>query len=114
MNGLVIERFCQLGDRRGADPPQRLGHGFEDDHVLVAGRTEEGADGSPGIRAEGRQSVGGGPANSTTPLILLSYKEAFQRFNIGYGTSLAIISMVLMLALGAVYLRMQRREGVYE
>jgi ABC-type sugar transport system permease subunit len=58
--------------------------------------------------------TGGGPANSTTPLILLSYKEAFQRFNIGYGTSLAIISMVLMLALGAVYLRMQRREGVYE
>jgi len=58
--------------------------------------------------------TGGGPANSTTPLILLAYKEAFQRFNIGYGTSLAIISMVLMLALGAVYLRMQRREGVYE
>jgi len=58
--------------------------------------------------------TGGGPANSTTPLILLAYKEAFQRFNIGYGTSLAIISMVLMLALGAVYLRMQRRQGVYE
>ena len=58
--------------------------------------------------------TGGGPANATTPLILLSYKEAFQRFNIGYGTSLAIISMVLMLALGAVYLRMQKRQGVYE
>jgi len=58
--------------------------------------------------------TGGGPANSTTPLILLAYKEAFQRFNIGYGTSLAIISMVLMLALGAVYLRMQKRQGVYE
>jgi ABC-type sugar transport system permease subunit len=58
--------------------------------------------------------TGGGPANSTTPLILLAYKEAFQRFNIGYGTSLAIVSMVLMLGLGAVYLRMQRREGVYE
>jgi multiple sugar transport system permease protein len=58
--------------------------------------------------------TGGGPANSTTPLILLAYKEAFQRFNIGYGTSLAIVSMVLMLGLGVVYLRMQRREGVYE
>jgi ABC-type sugar transport system permease subunit len=58
--------------------------------------------------------TGGGPANSTTPLILLAYKEAFQRFNIGYGTSLAVISMVLMLALGAVYLRMQKRQGVYE
>jgi ABC-type sugar transport system permease subunit len=58
--------------------------------------------------------TGGGPANSTTPLILLSYKEAFQRFNIGYGTSLAVISMALMLFLGALYLRMQKRQGVYE
>jgi ABC-type sugar transport system permease subunit len=58
--------------------------------------------------------TGGGPANATTPLILLAYKEAFQRYNIGYGTSLAIISMVLMLVLGAVYLRMQKRQGVYE
>ncbi len=54
--------------------------------------------------------TGGGPANATTPLILLAYKEAFQRFNIGYGTSLAVISMVLMLALGAVYLRRQARQ----
>jgi multiple sugar transport system permease protein len=58
--------------------------------------------------------TGGGPANSTTPLILLSYKEAFQRFNIGYGTSLAIISMVLMLVLGAIYLRLQKKQGVYQ
>jgi ABC-type sugar transport system permease subunit len=58
--------------------------------------------------------TGGGPANATTPLILLAYKEAFQRYDIGYGTSLAIISMVLMLTLGAVYLRMQKRQGVYE
>jgi ABC-type sugar transport system permease subunit len=42
-------------------------------------------------------------------LILLAYREAFQRPNIGYGTSLAIISMVLMLCLGAVYLRLQSR-----
>jgi multiple sugar transport system permease protein len=56
--------------------------------------------------------TGGGPANSTTPLTLLSYKEAFQRFNIGYGTSLAIISMVLMLILGVLYFRLQKRHGV--
>jgi multiple sugar transport system permease protein len=53
--------------------------------------------------------TGGGPANATTPLILLAYREAFQRFNIGYGTSLAVISMVLMLVLGAIYLRLQSR-----
>jgi multiple sugar transport system permease protein len=58
--------------------------------------------------------TGGGPANATTPLILLAYKEAFQHFDIGYGTSLAVISMVLMLALGAVYLRLQAAQGVYQ
>jgi ABC-type sugar transport system permease subunit len=54
--------------------------------------------------------TGGGPANATTPLILLAYKEAFQRFNIGYGTSLAVIAMVLMLILGAFYLRLQAKQ----
>src|ERR671933_1316830 len=55
--------------------------------------------------------TGGGPANATTSLILLAYKEAFQHFNIGYGTALAVISMVLMLALGAIHLRVQARQG---
>lgn len=54
--------------------------------------------------------TGGGPANATTPLILLAYKEAFQHFNIGYGTTLAVMSMVLMLALGAMYLRLQAAQ----
>ncbi len=58
--------------------------------------------------------TGGGPANATTPLILLAYKEAFQHFDIGYGTTLAVISMVLMLALGAVSLRMQARQNAYQ
>lgn len=53
--------------------------------------------------------TGGGPASATTPLILLAYREAFQRYNIGYGTALAVISMVLMLILGAFYLRLQAR-----
>jgi multiple sugar transport system permease protein len=54
--------------------------------------------------------TGGGPANATTPLILMAYREAFQRFNIGYGTALAVISMVIMLAVGTVYLRLQSRQ----
>jgi len=57
--------------------------------------------------------TGGGPANATTTLVLLAYKEAFRQFNIGYGTSLAVISMVLMLALGTVYLRLQSRQDSY-
>lgn len=58
--------------------------------------------------------TGGGPANATTTTTLLAYREAFQRFNIGYGTSLAVISMLLMLALGTIYLRMQARQALYE
>lgn len=54
--------------------------------------------------------TGGGPANATTPLILMAYREAFQRFNIGYGTALAVISMVLMLGLSVVYLWLQSRQ----
>jgi len=54
--------------------------------------------------------TGGGPAGSTTTLILHAYKEAFQRYNVGYGTSLAMIAMVLMLGVGAFYLRLQARQ----
>ncbi len=54
--------------------------------------------------------TGGGPAGATTTLILQAYKEAFQRYNVGYGTSLAIIAMILMLGVGAVYLRLQARQ----
>jgi ABC-type sugar transport system permease subunit len=53
--------------------------------------------------------TGGGPANATTTLIIQAYKEAFQRFNVGYGTALAVIAMILMLGVGAVYLRLQAR-----
>lgn len=54
--------------------------------------------------------TGGGPAGSTTTLILHAYKEAFQRYNVGYGTSLAMIAMVLMLGVGAFYLRLQAKQ----
>ncbi|MBI3958659.1 MAG: sugar ABC transporter permease [Chloroflexi bacterium] len=54
--------------------------------------------------------TGGGPAGATTTLIIQSYKEAFQRYNVGYGTSLAVIAMILMMGIGVVYLRLQARE----
>lgn len=54
--------------------------------------------------------TGGGPANATTTLIILSFKEAFQRFNVGYGTSLAVIAMIIMLGVGGLYLRLQARQ----
>lgn len=54
--------------------------------------------------------TGGGPASATTTLIIQAYKEAFQRYNVGYGTSLAMIAMALMLIVGAFYLRLQARQ----
>jgi multiple sugar transport system permease protein len=54
--------------------------------------------------------TGGGPASATTTLIIQSYKEAFQRYNVGYGTSLAVIAMILMMGIAVVYLRLQARE----
>jgi multiple sugar transport system permease protein len=57
--------------------------------------------------------TGGGPANSTTTMILLAYREAFQRFNIGYGTAIALISMAMMLVVGFFYLRVQARSALY-
>lgn len=54
--------------------------------------------------------TGGGPAGATTTLIIQSYKEAFQRYNVGYGTSLAVIAMILMMGIAVVYLRLQSRE----
>jgi ABC-type sugar transport system permease subunit len=43
-------------------------------------------------------------------LIIQSYKEAFQRYNVGYGTALAVIAMMLMMGIAAFYLRLQSRE----
>ncbi|MCE7982787.1 MAG: sugar ABC transporter permease [Caldilinea sp. CFX5] len=54
--------------------------------------------------------TGGGPASATTTLIIQSYKEAFQRYNVGYGSALAVIAMLLMMGIGTVYLRLQSRE----
>lgn len=54
--------------------------------------------------------TGGGPANATTTFIILAFKESFQRFNVGYGSALAVIAMILMLSVGSVYLRLQARQ----
>jgi ABC-type sugar transport system permease subunit len=54
--------------------------------------------------------TGGGPASATTTLIIQSYKEAFQRYNVGYGTALAVIAMILMMGIAVIYLRLQARE----
>lgn len=51
--------------------------------------------------------TGGGPAKATMTLIIRAYNEAFPRFNVGMGSTLAFISMIIMLSVGAVYLKLQ-------
>ncbi|WP_433430700.1 carbohydrate ABC transporter permease [Nonomuraea sp. CA-141351] len=52
----------------------------------------------------------GGPGTSTTTLPYLGYQQAFKFFEFGQGSFTATLSLVIVLFLGAVYLRMNRRE----
>jgi len=47
----------------------------------------------------------GGPIKSTQILSLLLYQEAFQFFNIGYASSIAVIFFIIVLALALVQMR---------
>lgn len=50
----------------------------------------------------------GGPANASTTLPVLAYQEAFKFGDIGYGTAVASVLIVLGLVFGAVYVRLLR------
>lgn len=52
----------------------------------------------------------GGPGTTTTTLPYLGYQQAFKFFEFGQGSFTATLSLVIVLFLGAVYLRMNRRE----
>lgn len=49
--------------------------------------------------------TGGGPGNSTTTLPLLMYKEAFGSFQIGYGTAISMILLVIGVILSIFYVK---------
>jgi ABC-type sugar transport system permease subunit len=51
----------------------------------------------------------GGPSNATENLILLSYRYTFGRNDVGRGSSVAILTLVLLLALATLMMRQQRR-----
>lgn len=50
----------------------------------------------------------GGPANASTTLPVLAYQEAFKFGDIGYGTAVASVLIVIGAVFGAVYIRMLR------
>lgn len=49
--------------------------------------------------------TGGGPARQTETLGLFMWKESFQLFSIGYGSSIAVIMFILNIAMTFLYVR---------
>ncbi|TQJ41224.1 carbohydrate ABC transporter membrane protein 1 (CUT1 family) [Arthrobacter sp. SLBN-112] len=53
----------------------------------------------------------GGPANGSTTLPVLAYQEAFKFGDIGYGTAVASVLILIGAAFGAAYLRLLRERN---
>ncbi|WP_457950371.1 carbohydrate ABC transporter permease [Pseudarthrobacter sp. alpha12b] len=52
----------------------------------------------------------GGPANGSTTLPVLAYQEAFKFGDIGYGTAVASVLILIGAVFGAAYLRLLREQ----
>lgn len=50
----------------------------------------------------------GGPANASTTLPVLAYQEAFKFGDIGYGTAVASLLILIGMVFGAIYIRLLR------
>ncbi|UKA65167.1 sugar ABC transporter permease [Arthrobacter sp. FW306-05-C] len=52
----------------------------------------------------------GGPANGSTTLPVLAYQEAFKFGDIGYGTAVAVVLILIGAVFGLAYLRLLREQ----
>ena len=52
----------------------------------------------------------GGPSNATENLIVLAYKYTFTRSDVGLGSAIAVVSMLILMILALVMLRQQDKE----
>jgi ABC-type sugar transport system permease subunit len=52
----------------------------------------------------------GGPSNATENLIVLAYKYTFTRSDVGIGSAIAVVSMIILMTLALLLLRKQRDE----
>src|SRR5215207_3647442 len=52
----------------------------------------------------------GGPSNATENLIVLAYKYTFTRNDVGIGSAVAVVSMIILMALALLLLRKQPAE----
>ena len=51
----------------------------------------------------------GGPANATENLILLAYRYTFGRNDVGRGSAVALLTLVILMILATIMMRQQRR-----
>jgi multiple sugar transport system permease protein len=52
----------------------------------------------------------GGPLNSTTTVVLRVYREAFQKWNMGYAATLTVVLFVIILAVTIIQLKVTSRQ----
>lgn len=53
----------------------------------------------------------GGPDNSTTSVVMVIFREAFTRFDLGSAAAVSVIVLVALLVINALQLRVMRRES---
>ena len=53
----------------------------------------------------------GGPGSSTEMLATYTYKEAFQNFNMGYASGLAVVILLVSLVISLLYIRLMYSES---
>jgi len=58
--------------------------------------------------------TGGGPADSTNVLVYYFYQQAFQNHDFGYGSALAVVLFLIILALTLAQWRLRRRWVFHE
>lgn len=56
--------------------------------------------------------TGGGPVNATQMLSTYAYKLSFTEYNFSLGAAAGVILFLVLMLVGAVYLRLIRKEGV--
>jgi multiple sugar transport system permease protein len=49
--------------------------------------------------------TGGGPGNSTTTLPIFMYNQAFVNYQLGYGTAISLLLLLIGIVLSLLYIR---------
>jgi len=55
-------------------------------------------------------STGGGPLGNTEVMATYIYKTAFQQYALGYGASMGVVMLLIMMAFTVVYVKLEARD----